>query len=128
MPGLDITPLIASGRQLIEGYGEGQFRVAGQVFSGSVLVFPERTLAWPVSEPAQITLASLDAVTGGDVSIEILLVGCGARFEPAPAELARTLRAAGVALEWMDTGAACRTFNVLLGEDRRVAAALIAVE
>ncbi len=128
MPGLDITPLVASGRQLIQGYGEGQFRVAGQVFSGSVLVFPERTLAWPVREPAQITLASLDAVTGGDVPTEILLVGCGARFEPAPAGLARTLRAAGVALEWMDTGAACRTFNVLLGEDRRVAAALIAVE
>ena len=128
MPGLDITPLVASGRQLIQGYGEGQFRVAGQVFSGSVLVFPERTLAWPVREPAAITLASLDAVTGGDVSTEILLVGCGARFGPAPAELARTLRAAGIALEWMDTGAACRTFNVLLGEDRRVAAALIAVE
>ena len=128
MPGLDITPLVASGRQLIEGYGEGQFRVAGRVFSGSVLVFPQRTLAWPVREPAAITLASLDAVTGGDVSTEILLVGCGARFEPAPAELARTLRAASIALEWMDTGAACRTFNVLLGEDRRVAAALIAVE
>ena len=128
MPGLDITPLVASGRQLIQGYGEGRFRVAGQVFPGSVLVFPERTLSWPVREPAAITLASLDAVTGGDVPTEILLVGCGARFEPAPAGLARTLRAAGVALEWMDTGAACRTFNVLLGEDRRVAAALIAVE
>ena len=125
---MDITPLVASGRQLIQGYGGGQFRVAGQVFPGSVLVFPERTLAWPVREPAPITLASLDAVTGGDVSTEILLVGCGARFGPAPAGLARTLRAAGIALEWMDTGAACRTFNVLLGEDRRVAAALIAVE
>ena len=128
MPGLDITPMVASGRQLIQGYGEGRFRVAGQVFSGSVLVFPERTLAWPVDEPAAVTLASLDAVTGGDVSTEILLVGCGARFVPARAELARSLRAAGIALEWMDTGAACRSFNVLLGEDRRVAAALIAVE
>ncbi len=128
MPGLDITPLVASGRQLIQGYGGGQFRVAGQVFSGSVLVFPERTLAWPVREPAAITPASLDAVTGGDGSTEILLVGCGARFMPAPAELTRALRAAGVALEWMDTGAACRTFNVVLGEDRRAAAALIAVE
>ena len=67
-------------------------------------------------------------VTGGDESTEILLVGCGARFGPAPAGLARTLRAAGVALEWMDTGAACRTFNVLLAEDRLAAAALIAVE
>ncbi len=120
--------MVPSGRQLIQGYGDGRFRVAGQVYSGSVLVFPERTLSWPVREPAGITLASLDAVTGGDVPTDILLVGCGPRFMPVPAELTGALRAAGVALEWMDTGAACRTFNVLLGEDRRVAAALIAVE
>lgn len=58
----------------------------------------------------------------------LLVIGCGAAFQPPPPGLRDALRAAGAALEWMDTGAACRTFNVLLAEDRGAAAALIAVD
>ena len=128
MVGADITPLVASGRQLINSYGEGRFRIAGVVHAGSVLVLPERVEPWPVAEAAAVTFASLAPVTQQEPPPEILLVGCGKSFGPAPAGLGAALRQAGVALEWMDTGAACRTFNVLLSEERRVAAALIAVE
>ena len=71
-----------------------------------------------------VSIASLEAALGG---IDILLVGCGPRFAPPPDVLRAGLKARGIALEWMDTGAACRTFNVLLAEERRVAAALIAI-
>ena len=61
-------------------------------------------------------------------SVRILVVGCGRAFTPKPPHLDAELRAAGIGVEWMDTGAACRTFNVLLLEDREVAAALIAID
>ena len=64
----------------------------------------------------------------GEDGVEILVVGCGALFEPPPSGLREGLSKKGVVLEWMDTGAACRTFNVLLAEDRACAAALIAVD
>ena len=132
MSGLDITPKPASGRQLIDGYGGGGFKIAGQRYSGSVIVFPTRTLAWPVTGVDQITRASLspllDRVQTAEETVRILVLGSGRRFQPPPATLAAQLSEAGIALEWMDTGAACRTFNVLLLEDRDVAAALLAVD
>ena len=128
MPGLDITPRLAAGQQLIQSYGGMGFRIAGDAYRGSVIVLPERTLPWAVREAAAVTVQSLAAVTGADAVAEILIVGCGARFEAVPAGLREGLKQAGLALEWMDTGAACRTFNVLLAEERACAAALIAVE
>jgi uncharacterized protein len=124
---LDITPVVPSGRQLIQGYGSGQFRIAGQVYVGSVLVFPDRTLAWPIAAASDITPDSLAAAFEARTETDILLVGCGARFLAPPHDLRAHLKALGLALEWMDTGAACRTFNVLLAEERRAVAALIAV-
>jgi len=115
---------VPAGRQLIERYAAGGLRVSGVIHRGAVLVLPERTLAWAAAAPADISVASLAPVVehGG---IEILLLGLGLRMEPVAAELRVALRQAGIALEAMDTGAACRTFNLLLGEDRRVAAALL---
>ncbi len=115
---------MAPGRQLIQGYGGMGFRIGGDVHKGSVIVLPERTLPWAVRAAAAITVDSLAAVTAAD----ILVVGCGARFEAIPEGLRDGLKAAGLVLEWMDTGAACRTFNVLLAEERACAAALIAVD
>ncbi len=105
-----------------------RFSIAGDVHDGSVLVFPERTLSWPVADVGQITLDSLLEISPGEGSADLLVVGCGAQFQPLPEGLKAGLKEWGVALEWMDTGAACRTFNVLLAEDRALAAALIAVE
>ena len=124
---MDVTPVVPGGRQLIQGYDTGGFRIAGIRHAGSVLVLPEQTLAWPVDSPEQITADSLAPVRTAAPAVEILVLGCGARFVMIPAELRASLKAAGIVVEAMDTGAACRTFNLLLAEDRRVAAALIAL-
>ncbi len=121
MPDLD------AGHQLIESYGDGRFRIGGTVYEGSVLVLPERSLAWPVAAIEEISLDSLAPVTEAAAAIEILLIGCGPRLARVPEDLRAALRDAGVAVEPMDTGAACRTYNLLIAEDRPVAAALIAV-
>ncbi len=124
---MDITPLIAEGRQIIEGYGDGKFRIAGAVHTGSVIVFPSLTTAWPVRAMGELDLDRLAPILDADPAVEILLVGCGPRLVPLPRGLKQALRERGIGADPMDTGAACRTFNVLLSEERRVAAALIAV-
>jgi uncharacterized protein len=125
---MDITPAIPAGRQTVESYGAGRFRVGGALHPGSVLVFPERTLSWPVTAFDSLTLESLAPVLEAPEALELLVLGCGARMEMVPPELRDAVRAHGLVIEAMDTGAACRTYNVLLMEERRVAAALIAVE
>jgi uncharacterized protein len=129
-PGPTITLVndAPSGRKMIGSYGDGGFTIEGVRHRGSVLVFPTRVEPWPVSRFEDITLGSLAAVLGEGAGVEMLMVGCGVRGALAPATLRDGLRQAGIASDFMDTGAACRTFNVLLAEDRLVAAALIAVE
>lgn len=122
---MEFTQIVATGRQQIQAYREGGFTIAGTRHQGSVLVLPDRTLPWAVLDLPALTLESLAAITAAEV--EILILGCGARFALAPGELRQALRAHGIVTESMDTRAACRTFNVLLAEDRRVAAALIAL-
>jgi uncharacterized protein len=128
MAGLDMTPLVPGGRQVIQGYGDGGFRINGVAYRGGVVVFAERTLAWRVGAAVDVTIETLPLDEAEAPRIDILLVGCGARFMDEPSGLRADLRARSVALEWMDTGAACRTFNELLSENRRAAAALIAVD
>jgi len=124
---MDVTPLIPAGRQVIESYGDGQFRVTGERYRGSVLVLRDRTDPWPLTDIADLTLDSLAPLFDRPGWVEVLLLGCGRRLiQPLPT-LRAGLRAQGVVVEPMDTGAACRTYNVLLSEDRRVAAALIAI-
>ena len=126
---MDVTPLIPAGRQMVESYGDGRFRVSGRVFETSVLVFSDRTMEWPVREPAAVTAESLaEVAAAGHVgAVDLLLIGCGPRMALLPGPLRQALRDAGVVTEVMDTGAACRTYNVLAAEGRRVAAALIAI-
>ncbi|HWA43236.1 MAG TPA: Mth938-like domain-containing protein [Hypericibacter adhaerens] len=127
---MDMTPLIPAGRQIVESYGHRRFRVSGTLHEGSVLVFPDRTLAWPVAEAAGANPENLLTVSeaGRAGAIELLLLGCGLKMTLVPSSLRAALREAGVVIEPMDTGAACRTYNVLMAEGRRVAAALVAVE
>jgi uncharacterized protein len=124
---MEVTPAVPRGRQIIESYGPGRFRVAGATHAGSVLVFPERTLHWPVAAMADVSLDRLSEVIAETPAVEILLIGCGPRLLPVPGALRAALREHGIGCDAMDTGAACRTFNVLLAESRRVAAALIAL-
>jgi len=117
---------VLAGRQIIQGYGDGGFRVGGVAMVGSVLVFPDKTRPWAITNPDEITIKSLSMVLAEPPTL--LVIGCGDRFVPPSQNLLAALKEPGVALEWMDTGAACRTFNVLLTEDRAAMAALIAVE
>lgn len=127
-PTISLNTDVPAGRKVIGAYGGGGFTIEGVRHEGSVLVFPTRVEAWPIHRFEDITLDSLAAVVGEGAAIELLMVGCGVRGGRAPGDLRDGLRDAGIAADFMDTGAACRTFNVLLAEDRLVAAALIAVE
>ncbi|WP_029011254.1 Mth938-like domain-containing protein [Azospirillum halopraeferens] len=124
---MDITPLIPHDRFIIDGYGEGQISVAGTWRSGPVIVFPHRALDWEVDGVASLTPDSFRPVLEEQPKVEVLLLGCGPRAILPPPEVRRALRPYGLTLEPMDTGAACRTYNVLMAEGRRVAAALFPV-
>lgn len=91
-------------------------------------VFPDSTHAWPLDDFAALIPESLqELVDKATQHAGILLIGTGKSMLPAPKALRLICQKAGIALEAMDTGAACRTYNVLLTEERAVAAALIAI-
>jgi uncharacterized protein len=121
---MDVTPIIPADRQVIDGYGASGFRVSGIAYAGAILVFPDGTQAWSVRTLDEVTAESLQPVIAHG-AVQILLLGCGRRMRPVPMPLRQALRASGIVVDAMDTGAACRTYNVLLAEDRRVAAALL---
>ncbi len=113
--------------QVIQGYGDGGFRISGLRHEGPVLVCPARTVSWPVTGLARLTVDDFAALAAERPRIEVLLLGTGSRMLAVSTELRRGLRDAfGLGIEVMDTGAACRTYNVLVAEARPVAAALLA--
>ena len=97
--------------------GMGFFRVAGEVHHGDMLIFPDRVLPWGGYD-------DLTALTAHAGSIDVLFVGTGAEIAHIPAKMRDALEAAGLGVEQMATPAACRTYNVLLSEGRRIGAAL----
>jgi uncharacterized protein len=116
------------GAHNIEAYGQGGFRFGGMSHRGSILALPSGVHAWGAVTPADITLEALALVFAEEKGlIEHLLVGTGAALVPLDKNVRQALRAAGIKAEPMATGAAARTYSILLGEDRRVAAALLAV-
>ncbi|HJQ58943.1 MAG TPA: Mth938-like domain-containing protein [Vineibacter sp.] len=114
-------------RQLIQTYGPGRFRISDVDYDGAVLVLPQRTEAWAVAAATDIAPDNLAAVIAATPAIEVLVLGCGSKASFIPPSRRAALKAHGIVLEVMDTGAACRTYNVLLAEGRRVAAALVPV-
>lgn len=104
----------------VEGYGPGFFRIGGQVFEGAVLTGPSGPRAWLGFDEA----APLLALAG---HIDVLFIGTGAEIAHIPADLRRALEEAGLGVETMASPAACRTYNVLLSEGRRIALALLPV-
>ena len=111
--------------QLIRTYSPGRFLISDREWREPVLVTPAATSPWPVARAEELSLASLTALNGAQLPTELLVLGCGARAIFVPPALRAELKAAGLALEVVDTGSACRIYNVLLAEGRRVAAALI---
>ncbi|MEJ8560910.1 Mth938-like domain-containing protein [Yoonia sp. GPGPB17] len=104
----------------IDGYGPGFFRVGGQKHDGAVLVLPTGVSVWGGFED---TAAVLEHIS----DIDVLFVGTGAEIAHPPKDFRTTLEEAGIGVETMASPAACRTYNVLLSEGRRVAVALLPV-
>jgi uncharacterized protein len=112
----------------IDAYGQGGFRLSGERREGSVLILGDEARAWPVAALAELTPADLSPVLeAGRSEVEFVLLGTGARNALPPREVREALQRAGIGLEFMDTPAAARLYNVLTAEGRRLAAALIAV-
>ena len=124
---MEVTPIAAAGRQVIEAYSPGHFQVSGVAFATSIIVTPERTVPWHGSVVDRLALEDFAAVIEAEPAIDVLLVGCGPSFLPIAKTVREGLRGAGIGADAMDTGAACRTYNILVSEGRRVAAALIAL-
>lgn len=117
-------------RAPIDAYGNGGFRFADMSHRGSILCLPSGIYGWEPADPLNLHLRveDFDKVFAEAENIEILIVGTGKDLRPLPKEVRALLKEARVSAEPMSTGAAVRTYNVLLAEDRAVAAALIAVD
>jgi uncharacterized protein len=113
---------------LIDTYGNGGFRFAGMSHRGSLLCFPDGIWAWPVGAVGELTEALLEPAFARADSLDFFLIGGGRDPFVLPAPLRARFHAAGLSVDAMATGAAVRTYNVLLGENRRVGAGLIAVD
>lgn len=116
------------GRAPIDAYGAGGFRFADMSHRGSLICLPSGIHGWEVADPADITIGTMGLVLDGADTVEVLIVGTGHDLRPLDPALRARLRERGIGVEIMSTGAAVRTYNVLLAEDRAVAAALIAVD
>jgi uncharacterized protein len=111
----------------IDAYGKGGFAFADMSHRGSLLCLPDAIWAWAVTKPQEIDRESLAKVFDAADSIDTLIVGTGTEVWLPPRELREALRTVKVVLDPMQTGPAIRTYNIMLGERRRVAAALVAV-
>lgn len=121
---LDETDL---GRQGVTGYRPGAFRIGKTWHEGHLLLLPDGVAPWPISSIDEVGEASLATLRDAQPPAEILLLGLGATAPLFSFELRRTLGSWGLSVEAMTTPAACRTFNLLLAEERRVVAALFAM-
>ena len=126
MPNMTDAPHLPRSAQ-IDAYGKGGFAFAGMSHRGSLLCLPDAIWAWDVTRPDQIDRYSLERVFAAANGIDTLIVGTGTEVWIPPPDLRSALRHLHVVLDAMQTGPAIRTYNVMIGERRRVAAALIAV-
>jgi uncharacterized protein len=113
------------GRAVIDAYGNGGFRFAGMSHRGSILALPGGIHAWRHGD--ELSPEDFAMVFAERAEIDVLLLGTGAGMRRPPRPVRDAFTAHGVALDFMSTGAAVRTYNILLAEERKVAAALIAV-
>ena len=104
--------------QPIDGYGADFFRIAGQVFPAPLILTPQSVAEWGGYDD----VAALLALAG---QTDVLFIGTGPEIAPLPSELRARLQSAGLAVEIMASAPACRTYNVLLAEGRRIAIALL---
>ena len=127
--GLRAPHMAAAVRQApaIESFGGGGFVIQGERFAGSVLILGDVARPWPPLSLADLTAADFTEPFANRAEAEFVLLGCGARMLPPPRPLREAFQAARMGLEVMTTPEACRLYNVLAADGRRIAAALLAV-
>jgi uncharacterized protein len=113
---------------LLDAYGNGGFRFADMSHRGSILCLPSGIWSWAPVVAADVTAESLTKAVAEAAQIEVFLIGTGVEHVPLSREVAEILREGGLKFDVMPTGAAARTYNVLMGDQRKVSAALIAVD
>ena len=125
---MDITPLIRSDQKVIQSYKSGVFRISGVVYDHPVFVCPFEILPWDVDSDGGVEgllPRHFDIVLKCKGEIDVVLLGCGKDMALMPAALEDAFKDAGFSVDIMDTGAACRTYNVLMAEGRRVVCLLL---
>ena len=125
--GIEIRAAHFPGRAPIDAYGNGGFRFADMSHRGSLLCLPSGIHGWDMDLSKPLSVENFRKVIEDAADIEVLLIGTGPDLKPIPAELRAALKAHGISSDSMSTGAAVRTYNIMLAESRAVAAALIAV-
>jgi uncharacterized protein len=122
---MDITPVIPIGKKVITSYGNFSFTVNNERLSTNIIITPDKVISWDITSIEELSINHLQDIIA--VKPEILLIGCGDKHHILDNEIKSALKAYGITAETMQTGAACRTYNILLSEGRDLAAALIVV-
>lgn len=118
---MDITPLISNKNSVLQSYDAEGFKVSGQYYEGTVLVTPTDAQKWVGKDFSHLDINDFDALPA---DIKLVLIGTGKTMQHLPADLKIALKERGIGIETMDTGAACRTFNVLMSDGRNLATIL----
>ncbi|MGH1376452.1 MAG: Mth938-like domain-containing protein [Alphaproteobacteria bacterium] len=122
---MDVTPLVPKGQQIIQSYAQSRFKVSGETYDSAIIVSPERTVAWDVHDVDTLQVDDFSSLIACKGQHDVVLLGVGKTMMAIPAELRLSLKKQGLNVDFMDTGAACRTYNVLMAEGRRVVCALL---
>ena len=125
---MDITPLIIANQQVIQSYSNGVFKINSVIYKSPVIVAPDETIIWEipnVESVLDLKLEHFKNLINDCNDIDVVLLGSGAKMAFLPRDLKISLKESGLNIDVMDTGAACRTYNVLMAEGRRVVCALL---
>ncbi len=123
---MDVTPRVGKGKNIIHSYAGGRIKVGENVFDRPVIVTPDSVIMWDiVVAAADLQAPDFEPLAVMKGVIDVILLGCGKTMVFLKPDVKLALSGKGLNVDVMDTGAACRTYNVLMAEGRRVAAALI---
>lgn len=121
---MDITPLIPKGVNIIQGYGENGFTVSNKAIQNNIIILPQTVLNWNVKDINALEAQDFSDILKYQKNIELLLIGTGQKLIWLNKEIREYFKNHQISIDVMNTGAACRTYNVLISEGRKVAAAL----
>ena len=115
-----------AGQNLIRAYAPASITINNMAYTRSLIVTPAQVTDWPPASFTELLAAHFEMIAV--MQPEVVILGTGAILQFPPPKLTRALVEAKIGLEVMDTGAACRTYNILMSDGRRVAAALLMIE